>query len=164
MSRARYDSLFSLLQKVCRQHGIAFYPHLIRFSSIWKKAVGPTISQNTEVRHFQRGIAWIYTPSPTWRFELTQMKSQLIDHLNRAYGHQVVKDLRFEIGTLSARGAGPLETSGEEERPRVTHLSEDEAAWIKRCVSEIPDPKLRQSSERILARFLLKSLKTNRKG
>ncbi len=159
MSHARYDSIFNLLQKVCRQHGIAFYPNLIRFSSVWRKTVGPYIHRNTEVRRFQKGIAWIRTPSPTWRFELTQMKSQLIDRLNRAYGHPFVKDIRIEIGNISPKGNVSDEVVGGKETPQFLSLPEDEAAWVKRCVEEIPDPDLRRQSERILTRFLLKSLR-----
>ena len=162
MTRRHYDPIFHLLQRVCRQHGIAFYPDLIRFNAIWKKTMGPYILRNTEVRRFQKGVAWIRTPSPTWRFELTQMKSQLIDRLNREAGHPFVADLRVEIGNIAPREDIPEAIVGLEAPRETERLPDDEAAWIRRCVSEIPDPELRQSSERILTKFLLRSLKTDR--
>ncbi len=158
MSYRPYDSLFHLLQGVCRRHGIAFYPDQIRFAGLWRKVVGPYVRRNTEIRRFQKGIAWIRTPSPTWRFELTQMKAPLIDRLNQAYGRPFVKDLRFEIGPVIPKEETPETEAreGKEAHPRV--LRDDEAAWVRRCVEEISDPSLRRRSEKVLARFLLKSL------
>ncbi|RTZ90906.1 MAG: hypothetical protein DSY91_05795 [Deltaproteobacteria bacterium] len=158
MTRGHYDSIFRLLQRVCHQHGIAFYPDLVRFNSLWKSTVGPYILRNTEVRRFQKGVAWIRTPSPTWRFELTQMKSQLIDRLNRAAGHPLVKDIRIEIGNISPRGEVANERVGMDPATAPTRLPKDEAAWVKRCVNEIPDPDLRRQSEKILTQFLIRSL------
>jgi len=158
MTRTYYDSIFNLIQQVCRQYGITFYPDLVRFTSAWKKTVGPYIERNTEVRRFYKGIAWIRTPSPTLRFELLQMKSQLIDRLNRAYGHPLVKDIRIEIGNISSREGEPVEVVGEEKsQPKIT-LPEEEAAWVKQCVEEIADPDIRRHSEKILTQFLFKSL------
>ena len=157
--RRRYDPIFHLLRRVCRQHGIAFYPDLIRFNTLWKRAVGPYILRNTEVRRFQKGVAWIRTPSPTWRFELTQMKSQLIDRLNREAGHPFVTDLRIEIGNISPRNDAGEAVVGTGVPQDVLRLPNDEAAWVRRCVSEIKDPDLRRSSEKILSKLLLRSLK-----
>jgi hypothetical protein len=42
--------------------------------------------------------------------------------------------------------------------PERSTLPEDEAAWVKRCVSEIADPDLRRHSEKILTKFLVRSL------
>jgi predicted nucleic acid-binding Zn ribbon protein len=163
MTRKHYDTLFYLLKKVCRQHGIAFYPDLVQFTALWKKTMGPYILRNTEVHRFQKGIAWIRTPSPTWRFELTQMKPQLIDRLNREAGHPFVKDLKIEIGNVTTTVAD-AEPIGRAPLPQESlRLPEDEAAWIKRCVSEISDSDLRRCSEKILTRFLIRSLNSTRK-
>ncbi len=163
MTRKQYDTLFHLLSQVCRQHGIAFYPDLVRFNAVWKKTVGPYILRNTEVRRFQKGIAWIRTPSPTWRFELTQMKHQLIDRLNREAGHPLVKDLRIEIGNITSPKAAPEPVGQHQPSEKALCLPDDEAAWVKRCVAEISDPDLRRYSEKILTNFLIRSLNTSRK-
>lgn len=162
--RRHYDPIFHLIQRVCRQHGIAFYPDLVRFNTVWKKTVGPYILRNTEVRRFRKGVAWIRTPSPTWRFELTRMKAQLLDRLNRAAGHPFVKDLRIEIGTIAPQRDLPGTAVEVEASREVICLPEDEADWVKRCVAEVPDPELRRHSERILMRFLARSLNVGRKG
>ncbi len=163
MTRRHYDPIFRLIHRVCRQHGIAFYPDLVKFNALWKKSVGPYILRNTEVRRFQKGVAWIRTPSPTWRFELIQMKSQLLDRLNRAAGHPFVKDLRIEIGTIAPHEDVPDAVVGEETSQEVARLPEDEAAWVRRCVAEISDPELRRHSEKILTKFLIRSLNITRK-
>jgi len=159
MTRRHYDPIFRLIQRVCRQYGIAFYPDLVKFNALWKKSVGPYILRNTEVRRFQKGVAWIRTPSPTWRFELIQMKSQLLDRLNRAAGHPFVKDLRIEIGTIAPREDVPDAVVGKGTSQEVIRLPEDEAAWVRRCVAEISDSELRHRSEKILAGLLARSLK-----
>jgi hypothetical protein len=163
MTRRHYDSIFRLIHRVCRQHGIAFYPDLVKFNALWKKSVGPYILRNTEVRRFQKGVAWIRTPSPTWRFELTQMKHQLLDRLNREAGHPFVKDLRIEIGTIAPRKDVPDAVVGKETSQEVARLPEDEAAWVRRGVAEISDPELRRHSEKILTKFLIRSLNITRK-
>ncbi len=157
MTRRYYDPISRLIHRVCRQHGIAFYPDLVKFNTAWKKVVGPYILRNTEVRRFQKGVAWIRTPSPTWRFELTQMKTQLLDRINREIGHPFVQDLRIEIGNISPCPDVPASPVGERP-PREARLPEEEAAWVRRCVAEIPDPELRRSSEKLLRKFLMRSL------
>lgn len=158
MTRAQYESIFNLIQGICRQNGISFYPDLIRFTSVWKRTVGPYINRNTEVKRFQKGTAWICTPSPTWRYELIQMKSQLIDRLNRAYDHPIVKDIRVEIGNISSAEGDSNTMVGGEKKPLKTSLPKDEAAWVKRCVEDIADPDIRRYSERILTQLLMRSL------
>ncbi len=158
MTYRHYDPISRVMQRICRQHGIPFYPDLVKFAALWRKTMGPYILRNTEVRRFQKGVAWIRTPSPTWRFELTQMKSHLIDRLNHAAGHPFVRDLRIEIGAITSENAAPEPNPRNETEREVYSLPPDETAWVKRCVEDIQDPDLRRQSENILTRFLIRSL------
>jgi hypothetical protein len=154
MQSLRYDAISNVIGRVCRRFGVKFYPELAKFSAIWRETVGLPIYRNTEVKRFQKGIAWIKTPSPTWRFELTQMKSQVIDRLNKVYGYPKVKDIRINIGPISPRGEVAATPMAVEKIPPLSALPPDEAAWIRKCTEEIPDEDIRQSSQRILSAYL----------
>lgn len=154
MRRPAYDAIDRVIGRICRRFGVKFYPELVKFSAIWRKSVGPPIYRNTEVKRFQKGIAWINTPSPTWRFELTQMKSQVLDQLNRTYGYSKVKDIRIHIGPIAPRGEAGTTPMAVEKIPPLATLPPDEAAWIRKCTEEITDEDIRRSSQQILASYL----------
>ena len=67
----------------------------INLNKSWKKIVGKTISQNTEIVNIKNGIIKIKTTTPIWRNELTFQKEELLNKLNKEEPDLKVKAIEF---------------------------------------------------------------------
>jgi len=62
---------------------------------IWRDVVGDVIGDVTEPRSIRRGVLRVKVRDPVWRNELTYLKDEIIDKLNRSIGEKVVSDVKF---------------------------------------------------------------------
>ena len=67
----------------------------INLKKTWKKIVGKTISQNTEIVNIKNGIIKIKATTPIWRNELTFQKEELLNKLNKEEPDLKVKAIEF---------------------------------------------------------------------
>ena len=67
----------------------------INLEQIWCAVVGKTISNNTEIIHFIKGILTIKTSNPVWRNELSLQKKDLIDKINNTETKFNIKEIIF---------------------------------------------------------------------
>jgi len=80
-----------LLEKLGLTGGIRNHQLLDR----WEEIVGPRIAEVTTAERMADGKLWVSVTHPAWRNELTYMKQELIDRVNRAFGEKIVKDIIF---------------------------------------------------------------------
>ena len=67
----------------------------INISEAWKKIVGKTISQNTEIKNFKKGKITIKTINPIWRNELIFQKEDLLSRLKKEQPEINIKEIEF---------------------------------------------------------------------
>jgi len=66
-----------------------------RVCQIWKEVVGEGLSRETAVVSIKRGRLFVKVRTPSWRNELTFLRSQIISKLNRRVGKKVVREIVF---------------------------------------------------------------------
>ena len=67
----------------------------INLEQTWCAVVGKTISKNTEIIHFKKGILTIKSSNPIWRNELSLQKKDLIDKINNNETKFNIKEIIF---------------------------------------------------------------------
>ena len=67
----------------------------INLNKSWKKIVGKTISQKTEITSIKNGKIIIKTSNPIWRNELTFQKEDLLNRLKKEEPEINIKEIEF---------------------------------------------------------------------
>ena len=68
----------------------------INLNNLWKKIVGKTISNNTEIVDTKKGKITIKTSNPIWRNELTFQKEDLLNRLQKEKPELNIKEIEFK--------------------------------------------------------------------
>jgi hypothetical protein len=110
---------------------------------VWEDAVGEELGKRSYPVELRRGRLTVAVSSAPWMQQLSFMREQLRDALNRAVGQDVVREVRFRVAVVepprpARRLAPPPEWLGEA-------LPEDALTLIDEEISSVADAALRQS-------------------
>ncbi len=61
----------------------------------WNKVVGDRIASVTEAVKIEKGVLVVRVQNGPWRNELSLLKNEVIEKLNRTLGEELVKEIRF---------------------------------------------------------------------
>lgn len=67
----------------------------------WEEFVGPTIGKNSEPVGFYRGVLYLWVPTSPWMQQMTFLRMQIKDTVNRKLGRIYVKDVRLTMDRKS---------------------------------------------------------------
>jgi predicted nucleic acid-binding Zn ribbon protein len=73
---------------------------LTRIWHLWPQVVDEVVAQNTTPAAIKADLLIVNVSSSPWIHRLQFLKQDLIEKLNAALGHAVVKDMTFKIGPL----------------------------------------------------------------
>lgn len=63
--------------------------------TLWEEVVGEKIAKVTRAREVRDGRLFVEVESSAWRNELFYMKEEIVQHLNKRAGEQVIHDIIF---------------------------------------------------------------------
>jgi predicted nucleic acid-binding Zn ribbon protein len=84
-----------IINGLCRSWGIERKLKEQAAISQWPCVVGERIAKETQPLGIRDGILFLYVEKAVWRNELTFMKRELIQKLNRAVGASLIRDIVF---------------------------------------------------------------------
>ncbi len=85
------DSLLAFLKSIgLRDH---FEENLA--IAFWNTTVGKQIAEHTDPQKVTQGILFVKVDNDVWRNELTYMKNEIIQKLNRKIGKKVIQEIKF---------------------------------------------------------------------
>ncbi|MHB1455736.1 MAG: DUF721 domain-containing protein [Armatimonadota bacterium] len=70
---------------------------------VWDEVVGDHISSASQPDFVKDGILFVLTKSPVWANELSFYKNEIIQNLNRKVGGNVIREIIFKAGKISAK-------------------------------------------------------------
>jgi hypothetical protein len=82
--------------------------------------------------------------------QLTLMKPEIIEKLNRALGRETIGDLTMRLGEVAQSGRPE-----PDEGPAGEELSADEQDTIEQYVRDIPDSDIREAMRRVIEKDFL---------
>jgi predicted nucleic acid-binding Zn ribbon protein len=113
---------------------------------VWNDVVGKTIAQNAQPEKIRNGTLFVKVSSPVWMQQLQYMKEMITEKLNARLKTDVVKNIFFVVGRISAGGL--------EEEPKSAERAESAPSSIDETFLEsVSDPEIRQAFKKLLKSF-----------
>lgn len=93
--RAGEISLKEALEKLLKEYRLEDKLNETKLVGAWEKVAGQLIARHTRDIYVKDRVLYIHTDTAVLKQELTYMKTQLLDKLNKAAGKPVIDDIRF---------------------------------------------------------------------
>lgn len=135
------QSLGSILARLLREAGLSTKLAEAAAPELWAEAAGPEIAAKTRALKVDKRVLTVVTANPTWSHQLSLLKTQLLDRLEKLCGERVIDDIRFQVGRISRAPARPGAAVGEREEEVLAAQLEDSPG--------IDDPDLRRVFRRL---------------
>jgi hypothetical protein len=116
---------------------------------VWNDVVGKSIAQNAQPEKIRNGTLFVKVSSSVWMQQLQYMKEMIAEKLNGRLNADVVKNIFFVVGRVSA--------DGFEEEPKPPppppHSEPAEPSINEAFLDSISDPEIRQAFKKLLKSY-----------
>lgn len=112
---------------------------------VWDQAVGETVAQQAQPTFVRGGILFVKCSSSAWMQQLQFMKGKIREELNRLVGSEVVKDIRFQMGTIARPSHDEPSVADQE-----VALDDAERERIDEALRPLQDPEVKEIVKRIM--------------
>lgn len=123
-----------------------------RIVYLWDKLRQGELINHTQGAYFKNGILFVTVSSPIWSQQLIFLKNNLIRQINQELGGNILKDLRFQCGTIERREGKRALT---EENWEKVFLNQEELKKIEETSEIVKEEQVREK----LKSFLIKGKK-----
>jgi hypothetical protein len=138
------DKFSTTLSRILKARGLEGRLHEYRIFALWDRAVGPAIARHAQPRTLRGRKLALIVDSPAWMQQLTLMKPEIIEKLNRALGGETVGDMTMRLGEVAVS-----DEPEADEAPAGAELSADERETIEQHLQDIEDPAIRDAIRRV---------------
>jgi predicted nucleic acid-binding Zn ribbon protein len=97
----------TILDSLFKQQGIEEPIRIHRAVVGWDSLVGDTISRHARAVHIEHGTLIVEVESPGWMHRLQMQELELRTRVNRHFGEDVIRQIRFRLGSTSPATTGP---------------------------------------------------------
>ncbi|MHB0912087.1 MAG: DUF721 domain-containing protein [Armatimonadota bacterium] len=94
----------------------------------WDEVVGERVADAAQPEFIRGGKLFVVTKSPAWANELSMMKKEIVERINKQIGAKALKEIVFKAGKVPARAKPPKEEKELEVRLDARELAEIEEA------------------------------------
>ncbi len=124
-----------------------------RILDVWRKAVGPQISANTNPFKFKNNTLFVNVSSPAWMQQLRFMKQEIMDKVNLEWEKEEIKNIYFSIGDIHH---APVKTADHNIDFDRYPLKERDKRLIRENLSQIADEELKDILEKVMKKEIVK--------
>lgn len=147
--RRKLDRLSHTLDKMLKARGLGGRLSEYRVFGQWEKSVGPVIARHAQPQTVRGKKLTLIVDSPAWMQQLSLLKPEIVEKLNRTLGKETIKDIILRIGEVESRerpSEGP---------PVLTVLAQDERDKIEDYLRGISDPAIKEAISRVMEKDFL---------
>ncbi len=147
--KKRIERLSGTIMKILQARGLESRLSEYRIFGQWERAVGEVIARHAHPVAMQGKKLTLVVDSPAWMQQLSLLKPEIKEKLNRTLGSDVVKDIKLILGEVT--------TSGKTADPRAVPaaLDKEERIVIDRYAEEVHDPDIREAIRRVMEKDFL---------
>ena len=91
------EALETILGRLFRRLGLEDELQGWRAVEGWARAVGPRVARHTRAVGYRSGVLRVEVDGSAWMHELSFLKQELIQTINRELGARRVRDVRFMV-------------------------------------------------------------------
>jgi predicted nucleic acid-binding Zn ribbon protein len=99
----------TILDSFFKQEGLEEDIRVHRAVLDWDSVVGDAVARHARAVHIEHGTLIVEVESPGWMHRLQMQEGDLRTRVNRHFGEDVIRQIRFRLGATSAPKAGPEE-------------------------------------------------------
>jgi predicted nucleic acid-binding Zn ribbon protein len=145
----KLDRLSHTLGSMLKARGLGSRLDEYRVFGQWEKSVGPVIACHAQPQTVRGKKLTLVVDSPAWMQQLSLLKPQIVEKVNRNLGKEAIKDIMLRLGEVESRQLS------SEAHPVRTVLAPDERAKIEDYVREISDADTREAVRRVIEKDFL---------
>ena len=102
----------TILDSLFEQQGIEESIRVHRIVVDWDSVVGDAVSRHARAVHIEYGTLIVEVESPGWMHRLQMQEGDLRSRINQHFGEEVIRQIRFRLGSTSAPKDDPNEQEG----------------------------------------------------
>ena len=100
-SRKGPEHIGTVLDSLFKQQGIEESIRVHRAVVDWDSVVGDAVARHARAVYIEHGTLVVEVESPVWMHRLQMEESDLRTRINRHYGEDMIRQIRFRLGSPS---------------------------------------------------------------
>ncbi len=98
-SRKGPEHIGSILDSLFKQQGIEEPIRVHRALLDWDRLAGRDVAGHARAAYIEHGTLIVEVDSPAWMHRLQMQEGELRDRLNRHFGEEIIRRIRFRLGS-----------------------------------------------------------------
>lgn len=146
------SSITPILNRLTRKAGLEKGIASFKLGEHWEEAVGHQIAAHTYPQEIRFDTLILLVDEAVWMHQLSFMKKEIIEKVNRFLKKHPIQNLRFRIASLPPRSR----TSETPPAPQRAKLSDQDAAILSKQLESVTDHDLKEAVQRAMRRHFTK--------
>jgi hypothetical protein len=141
----KLDKLSSTLGRMLKARGLQGHLSEYRIFGQWEQTVGAAIARHAQPQSVRGKKLFLSVDSPAWMQQLSLLKPEIIEKVNRNLGKDAIKEIALKLGEIVS-----MKERQAEEPPPPISLNAEEREKIEQYVQDIHDPETRAALRRVI--------------
>ena len=141
----KLDKLSSTLGRMLKARGLQGHLSEYRIFGQWEQTVGAAIARHAQPQSVRGKKLFLSVDSPAWMQQLSLLKPEIIEKVNRNLGKDAIKEIALKLGEIVS-----MKERQAEEPPPPIPLNAVEREKIEQYVQDIHDPETRAALRRVI--------------
>jgi len=99
-NKREFVHIGDIIDKAIKNYRIESDEELSHVWSLWNGLVGEAIAKNAQPAAFKGKLLLVHVTSSTWMHQLQFMKEEIKAKVNNALGKNLIKEIKFKIGSV----------------------------------------------------------------
>lgn len=138
------EKLSKTLQKILAARGLSSRLDIYRIIGQWEGMVGDVIARHAQPLSLKGKKLSVRVDSSVWMQQLTLLKPELIEKVNRGLGEGTITSITVTLGEVKGR------SRHGEKLPPLPPLSDDDRRMIDRYTEAVQEPEIREAIRRVM--------------
>ena len=143
--RKRLERLSGTIEQLLASRGLTARLKEYRVLGVWDRAVGEVIAAHARPAAVRGRKLTVTVDSSAWMQQLTLLRPELIEKLNRTLGEMAVESITLRMGEVEP----PVRRTAARQAP-APELDAGERAKIEEYVAGIADPGVREALRHLI--------------
>jgi len=148
------SAISPLLKAMSKNLGLEKEIKLFRLKEGWPDIVGPAIASHTAPQAIRHHVMTLHVDGAAWLHELSFLKGEILQKINRNLGNGSVRSLRLKIGPVSTPKKSEQSDSPQKKK---TPLSKEAQTLVREQVSSVSDDALKRAIQKAMVHHLEKT-------
>ncbi len=150
----KVEKLSNTLRKVLAGRGLAGRLAVFRVAARWEEAVGGVVAEHARPHALKGGKLTVLVDSPVWMQQLSLLRPDLVEKVNRSLGEELVKDMLLTLGAVAGRRPRPAPAQD------LPPLTPEERESARGMLAGIADPEIRAALGSLIEKDLRNKKRT----